>query len=245
MLFEFFKSLDKKVEEDKERFVAELKSADIRTLIIQMDNHEPISKNVVKKQKRDLSVGSEDFPSWFAYRVADQLSDINLKPELIDLLFDEEFAKYKKYVLRCLTSLCVNTQDYELFNTLISAIKETDDEDTITSVLNRIGDLKKPKSLNIDFLKYLFVEGTYQNRIDALSGLQNSEHSDIEDLLIKGFTTSDTHTKGMICATLRTTGSEKCFEVLDREFKRTRSNTLKYFIESAKEEIISRKNFNR
>ena len=51
MLFELFKSLDKKVKEDKERLVSELKSADIKTLIIQMDNNEPISKNIVKIQK--------------------------------------------------------------------------------------------------------------------------------------------------------------------------------------------------
>lgn len=245
MLFELFKSLDKKVEEDKEMLVSELKSADIKTLIIQMDNNEPISKNIVKKQKRDMSFGSEDSPSWFAYRVSDELDDKNLKPELIKLLKDKEFSKYKKYVLRCLTSVCVNTKDYELFDILISEIKQAEDENFITTVLSRLGDLRKPESLDIEFLKHLLTEGTYQNRIDALSGLQNSEHSDIEDLLIKEFTTSDTHTKGMICATLRTTGTEKCFEVLDKEYKRTRSNTLKYFIESAKEEINNRKNICR
>ncbi len=93
MLFELFKSLDKKVEEDKERLVSELKSADIKSLIIQMDNNEPISKNILKKQKRDLSFGSEDSPSLFAYRVAEELSDKNLKPELFKLLSDKEFAK--------------------------------------------------------------------------------------------------------------------------------------------------------
>ncbi|MEY5047252.1 MAG: hypothetical protein RLZZ175_611 [Bacteroidota bacterium] len=245
MIFELFKSLDRKVEEDKERLVSELKAADIKTLIIQMDNNEPISKNIIKKQKRDMSFGSEDSPSWFAFRVSDNLSDKNLKPELIQLLSDTEFEKYKKYVLRCLASLCVNTIDYELFEFLISIIKQLEDEETITSVLSRLRDLRKPKSLNIEFLKYLLTEGTYQNRIVALSGLENSEHSEIEDLLIKEFSKSDTHTKGMICATLRSTGTEKCFEMLDKEYKRTRSNTLKYFIESAKEEINNRINISR
>lgn len=241
MLFELFKSLDKKVEEDKERLVSELKSADIKTLIIQMDNNEPISKNSVKKQKRDMSFGSEDTPSWFAYRVSDELRDKNLKPELIKLLSDKEFEKYKKYVLSCLASLCVNTQDYELYDFLISVIKESDNEDFVTTVISRLRDLRKPKTLNIDFLKILLTKGTYQNRIVALSGLQNSEHPDIEDLLIKEFNTSDQHTKMMICATLRSTGTDKCFETLDIEYKRTRSNDLKYFIESAKEEINERK----
>ncbi len=241
MLFNLFKSLDKKVEEDKERLVSELKSADIRTLIIQMDNNEPISENIVKKQKRDMSFGSEDTISWFAYRVSCELSDSNQKPELIKLLSDVEFDKYKKYILRCLSNLCVNTQDYELFDFLISAIKQSDNEDAIKAVLRGLKDLRKPKTLNIEFLKFLLTNGTYQNRLDALSGLQNSEHADIEDLLIQEFKTSDQHTKEMICATLRSTGTNKCFEVLDKEYKRTRSNTLKYFIESAKEEINNRK----
>lgn len=46
----------------------------------------------------------------------------------------------------------------------------------------------------------------------------------------------------MICATLSTMGTDKSFEVLDMEYKRTRSGTLKYFIEGAKEEIHKRKN---
>ncbi|MFY7669505.1 hypothetical protein ACOSP6_00320 [Tenacibaculum sp. MEBiC06402] len=242
MPFQLFKSLDKKVEEDKKRLLSELKSADIKTLIIQMDNNEPISENIVKKQKRDMSFGSEDSPSWFAYRVSDELSDKNQKTELIKLLSDEEFEKHKKHILRCLSSLCVNNQDYELFDFLISSIKQSNNEDFITTVLSRLRDLKKPETLNIEFLKFLLTDGTYQNRIDALSGLQNSQHSDIEELLIQEFKRADQHTKEMICATLRTTGTDKCFEVLDEEYKRTRSNTLKYFIESAKEKIKKRKN---
>jgi hypothetical protein len=242
MPFELFKSLDRKVEEDVKRLVAELKSADIRTLIVQMDNNEPISKNIVKKQQRDMSFSSSDTPSWFAYRVSDELTDKSLKPVLINLLSDKQFERYKGYVLRCLASLCVNTEDYELYDFLISAVKQIDSEEVTTTVFSRLRDLRKPATLDIEYLKYLLVNGTYQNRIDALTGLQNSEHSDVEELLIQEFKVSDQHTKAMICATLRTTGSEKCFEVLDSEYRRTRSNDLKYFIRSAKEEISKRRN---
>lgn len=242
MLFGLFKNLDEKVEKDKEMLVAKLKASDVKTLVLQMDNDEPISNNIVKKQKRDKSFGSGDSPSWFAYRVSDELSDSHLKPELIQLLSDQEFSKYKKYVLRCLSSLCVNTKDYGLFDFLISTINQIDNEEIITTVLSRLGELRKPKNLNIEYIKHLLLSGTYQNRIDALRALQNSEHTDIEDMLIQEFKTCDQHTKEMICATLRTTGTEKCFEALDAEYKRTRSNTTKYFIESAKKEIIERKN---
>ena len=34
--------------------IAKLKTSDILTLIIEMGNNNPISKNIVKKQKRDL-----------------------------------------------------------------------------------------------------------------------------------------------------------------------------------------------
>lgn len=237
MLFGLLKSLDDKVKEDKERLISKLKSSDIRTLIIEMGNNDPISNNIIKKQNRDKSFGSEDSPSWFAFRVSDELNDIGLKSELIQLLNDQDFFHNKQYVLRCLSSLCVNTEDYVLFDFLMLELQKTTDEGIITTVLSRIDKLRKPGTLNIDFLKHLFLNGTYQNRIDALNALKNSEHGDLEDILIQEFKTSDQHTKGMISATLRTTGTKKCIDILKSEYKRTRSNNLKYFIESAIEEI--------
>lgn len=237
MLFGLFKSLDEKVKEDKEDLITKLKNSDAKTLIIEMGNNNPISKNIIKKQKRDQSFGSEDFPSWFAYRISDELSNINLKPELIELLKDKDFFQYKKYVLRCLSSLCVNCKDYELFDFLISELKKTDEEEIITAVLSRLNELRKPTTLNIDYLKQLLLTGTYQNRIDALNALKNSEHKDLEEILILKFKTSDQHTKCMICATLRSTGTIKSLETLEEEFKRTRSNDLKHFIQSAIDEI--------
>ncbi len=138
--------------------------------------------------------------------------------------------------------MCANTQDYELFDFLISTIKQDDNEDLVASVVSRLAELRKPKTLDIEFLKFLLTDGTCQNKIAALRGLQNSEHPEIEDILIQEFKTSDHHIKGMICVTLRSTGTDKCFDVLDKEFKKTRSNTLKYFIESAKDGINKRKN---
>ena len=242
MLFGSFKSLDERVEEDRNQLIERLNSSDICELIIEMDNNEPFSDNVIKKQKRDKSLGSEDWTSWYAYRISDELNDPNLKLQLIELLNQPEFSRYKKYILRCLCSLCVNTSDYEIFDFLIEQLEQTDDEETITSVLSRLGKLTKPSNLNIDYLKYLLKEGTYQNRIDALRALANSEHSDLEDLLVQELKTADQHTKGMICATLRTTGSEKSLETLNAELKRARGNDLKYFIQSAIEEITQRKN---
>lgn len=241
-MFGIFKSLDKKVEEDKKKLISDLKAADIRNLIIQMGNNEPISINVVKKQKRDKSFGSEDSPSWFAYRVSDELNDERLKPKLIELLHDREFIVYREYILRCLASLCVNNKDFELFEFLISELKKTDDEDLITTVLSRLTSLKKPRTLNVDYFKNLLLTGTYQNRIDALSALQNSDDPELEEILIQKLKTSDQHTKCMICATLRSTGTEKSIEVLKSELKRTRSNDLKYFIESAIDDIKERQN---
>jgi hypothetical protein len=72
--------------------------------------------------------------------------------------------------------------------------------------------------------------------------LKNSEHKDLEEILILKLQTSDQHTKCMICAILRSTGTLKSLETLKAEFKRTRSNDLKYFIQSAIEEINEREN---
>jgi hypothetical protein len=72
--------------------------------------------------------------------------------------------------------------------------------------------------------------------------LQNSEHKELEEILIQEFNISDQHTKCMICSTLRSTGTEKSLYILKAELKRTRSNDLKYFIESAIEKINERIN---
>lgn len=242
MLFGLLKNLDDKVKLDKERLMSKLKSSDIRTLILEMGNKEPISNNIIKKQNRDKSFSSEDSPSWFAYRVSDELNDKNLKSKLFELLSEQDFLKYKQYVLRCLSSLCVNTNDFELFDFLMLELQKTNDEAIITTVLSRLDKLRKPSTLNIDYLKHLLLNGTYQNRIDALNALENAEHSDLEDILIKEFKTSDQHTKGMISATLKTMGTKKCIDVLISEHKRTRSNNLKYFIENAIEGINKREN---
>jgi hypothetical protein len=242
MLSGLFKSLDRKVEEDKKKLVTRLKSSDIRTLIIEMGNNKPISSNIIRKQKRDKSFGSEDLPGWFAYRISDELTDTNLKPELIRLLAEDDFLNYKKHILRCLSSLCVNTNDFQLFDFLILELKKSGTEEIITTVLSRLNKLEKPGTLNIDYLKELLLNGTYQNRIDALNALQNSKHPDLEGLLLQKFNTSDMHTKSMICATLRSTGTIKSIETLKSEYKRTRSNDFKYFIESAIIEIEQRKN---
>ena len=41
----------------------------------------------------------------------------------------KEFLQYKKYVLRCLSSLCVNCEDYELFDLLMIELKNNEDEE--------------------------------------------------------------------------------------------------------------------
>ncbi len=241
MLFGLLKSLDEKVKEEKDTLLSKLKSSDIRTLVKEMGNHEPISDNIVKKQKRDKSFSSEDFRNWFAYKISNTLNDPTLKSQLIQLLDDQDFKESKRHILRCLSSLCVNTTDYELFNFLMGELQKCNDEGIISTVLIRLGHLRKPSTVNIDYLKNLLLNGTYQNKISALDALANAEHSELEDILLQEFPSSDAHTKGMICATLRSTGTTKCIDILKSEHKRTRNSTLKYYIESTIEEINKRK----
>ncbi len=91
------------------------------------------------------------------------------------MLSNKDFAQYRKYVLRCLSSLCVNTNDYELFDFLITELKKPNEEENISMVLNRLTHLRKPKSLDIEYIKYLFVNGTFENRYSALCALSKCE----------------------------------------------------------------------
>ena len=241
MFLDLFKSLDEKIERDGKVLTVKLKSSDIRTLIIAMDSNEPISKNVLKKRNKG-SYGSGDEVSWYAYKVSDELNDSNLKTKLMELLIEKDFSHYKKYVLICLSSLCANTNDFELYDFLIQQIKQSEEENIISSVVSRFRKLKKPSTLNIDYLKNLVVNGAYQQRLNAIRTLEGAEHEELEEILIHEFKVSDLHTKEVICANLRTTGTKKSFEVLESEYKRTRSNSLKYFIENTIKEINEREN---
>lgn len=52
---------------------------------------------------------------------------------------------------------------------LISEIKKSDeDEEIISHVLLRLKDMRKPSFLDIEYLKYLLVNGTFENRYSAL-----------------------------------------------------------------------------
>lgn len=230
MFLGLFKSLKEKIEEDKVKIVKKLKSSDIKTLVKEMGNNKPLSKNVAKLRKPILN--SDEMPSWFAYKVSNELNDSNQKSELINLLSNKDFIDYKKHILRCLSSLCVNTNDYELFDFLISEIKKSDeDEEIISHVLLRLEDMRKPSFLDIEYLKYLLVNGTFENRNSALKALSNCEHKDLEDLLLKEFVFSNQEIKHVICSILMNSGTEKSLEILKTEYKRTRSDYYRQMIE--------------
>lgn len=237
MLFGIFKSLEEKIKDDKIKLVEKLRKSDMKTLVKEMGNNKPLSKNVARLNKPILS--SDEMPSWFAYRVSDELNDSSQKAELINLLSNKDFAQYKKYILRCISSLCVNTNDYDLFDFLITELKKSDeDEEIISNVLFRLSHLRKPKSLDIEYIKYLFVNGTtFDIRYSALNALSYCEHEDLEDLLLKELRFSNQEIKEVICSILMETGTRKSIETLKAEYKRTRSDYYKQMIKRSIESI--------
>lgn len=240
MIFGIFKSLDQKIKDDQKQLINHLKSINIRSLIVEMDNNAPISKNVIKKQNKYRSFSSEDSISWFANKISKELNAPELKPQLIQLLDDKEFSKYRINTLRCLSQLCTNTNDVALFQFLLSYLEESQNENEIINVLSRLDSIRIPETVNIDYLKHLLVNGSLSKKTAVLKALSHCKHPDLEDLIIQEFKTGNLDLKCSICVTLRSIGTEKSFEVLLSESKRTRSNDLKHFIDSAIKNIKSR-----
>ncbi len=239
MFFGIFKSLEEKIKDDKIKLVEKLRKSDMKTLVKEMGNNKPLSKNVARLNKQILN--SDEMPSWFAYRVSDELNDSSQKTELINLLSNKDFSQYKKYILRCISSLCVNTNDYDLFNFLITELKKSnEDEEIITNVLLRLSHLHKPKMLDIEYIKHLFVNGTFEIRYSALKALSYCEHEDLEDLLLKEFRFSNQEIKEVICNILMDTGTGKSIETLKAEYKRTRSDYYRHSIKRTIENINNR-----
>lgn len=242
MKFNFFNNSQKKLAEEKQKLIYDLENGGIKNLIQKMNCNLPYSQLIIERQKKEGSWKSDDDISTHAYKVSHNLKNPDDKQELLDLLKDNQFKSYKKSIFCCLSSLCSNTDDYELFDFLLNQIKVEENESIIISVLSRLGDIKKPPNINIEIIKKFVLEGTDGVRKAAIKALANSEDKDVETLLLEEFKINNTEIKRIICSTLYTVGTKKSIPVIESAYKRTRDFSLRYSIENVLEKINNKSN---
>lgn len=236
-MFNLFGNKAKEIEKAKQNLIHELEERGIKNLVISMDCKEPYSNLIKQRQLKEGSYTSEDNTSMIAYRVSSNLNNPKYKPELLELLSDPEYEYYKKYIFCCLSSLCSNINDYELFDFLLKEIENEPDENIVVSVLSRLDKLKKPKDKNLDIIKKFLAEGTSSIQQAAIKALANCEDEKIEELLLNEFKICDRHIKALICVPLLSLATMKSIPVLKMAHKETRDPFLKHQIEAVLDAI--------
>lgn len=240
MLFNLFRNKEKELEKAKTKLVYELENNGIENLVKQMGNNEVYSPIIGERREKELSWSSTDLVSWYAYRASEKLSNPEIKTRLIELLADKEYNQYRRYIFSCLANLCSNTSDYRLYDFLICNLEKEDDENIIISVLSQLETLPKPKALDMNFIKHLAKEGSYNTQRAAIKALSLCEDDEVEDLLLEEFKISDRQIQSSICVPLRSVGTNKAIPILKDAHKKTRDYGLKGSIEYTIAEIEKR-----
>ena len=233
-------TLADKLEIAKQQIISDLEKNGMEFLISKMASDDEYSELILERRKTDMSYGSEDSVSWYAYRQSDKLNSQEDKKELLELLANEKYTDFKKYIYCCLSSICSNTNDKDLFNYLVDKVQKEDDESVKVSILSRLRNVIKDSSYNIEPIKMLVKEGTYDESHAAIKALSNTNDPEVEDILLDEFKITSTHMKGMICGPLSTVGTLKSIPILKEAYKKTRDSFLRMVIDDAVYKIEAR-----
>ena len=234
-------TLAEKLEIAKQQLISDLENNGMEFLVSKMASKDDYSDLIQERRRTiDSNYGSTDSISWYAYRQSDKLNSQDHKAELLSLLGNERYVDLKKYIYCCLSSICSNSNDKELFNFLIDKVQIEDDERIKVSILSRLSDVIKDSTYNIEPIKILVKEGTGDESHAAIKALANTNDPEVEDILLDEFKITSTHMKGMICGPLSTVGTLKSIPILREAYKKTRDGFLRMVIDDAVYKIETR-----
>jgi hypothetical protein len=233
-------ALEDKLEIVKQQLISDLEKNGMKFLIAKMASNEEYSELILERRKKNWSYGSEDYVSWYAYRQSDKLNSPEDKKELLELLSDEQYSDFREYIYTCLSSICSNTNDKDLFNFLIDIVQKEEDESIRVCILSRLALVIKDSTCNIEPIKIIVREGKADESHAAIKALSNTNDPEVEEILLEEFKISRTRTKGIICRTLSTIGTLKSIPVLKEAYKKTRDMGFKNDIDNAVYKIESR-----
>lgn len=221
-------TLEDKLEIAKQQLISNLEKNGMVFLITKMASNVDYSELITERRKTiDSSYSSSDSTSWYAYRRSEKLNSQEDKEQLLALLINEKYADFKKYIYCCLSSICSNTNDKNLFNFLIDKVQMEDDERIKISILSRLSNVIKDSTYNIEPIKLLVKEGTGDESHAAIRALANTNDPEVENILLDEFKITTTHMKGIICGPLSTVGTLKSIPVLKEAYKKTRDGGLR------------------
>ncbi len=243
----FFRSSDDKekiklkreFENEKQRFTDELEKKDISFLLDNMESSEYFSNVVVEKQKVLKSYGSEDFIGHYVRTQVRNLKNLEFKNKLISFLDQEEYYDKKDKIYSCLSSLCGNTNNEEIYYFLMKQLNN--EVNYKIEILQGLWKFKKTIDYDIEPIKSIIIHGEYYERLAAIEALRNSDHPEIHDFLLKEFKTSGDDFMLKILGVIWKTSTKETIPILEKGKRKSKDRYLRLEIEKLIDDIKDRK----
>ena len=156
--------------------------------------------------------------SWKAFREAEKLSEISFIPQLIEFIDNEKDKKKRDHAYFILGQIAKNTNDITATKYLISRIDKEDDKYVISSLLDSICYLHKPKNTDIQPIINAIDNKNWQIKHSAIQALQQTNNQSVEDRLIKILenSASDEYDLMYVNWTLANVGTKKSIPFLTK-----------------------------
>jgi HEAT repeat protein len=178
--------------------------------------------------------------SWKALREAEKVENAAFIPQLISFIDKEKDKKKRNKAYFLLGHIAKNTNDPEALVYLISRVNRETDKYIISSLLDRIADLKKPTGTDLQALIQAIKSDKWLIRHSAIQSLNNSFDSVAETALIEVLDSSDDpYNLTYANATLNKIGTPIAIPYLEKHLK-SRKRDVKDSAKFAIEEIKKR-----
>ncbi len=181
--------------------------------------------------------------SWKALREAEKVNDEGLVPQLIKFISEEKDKKKRGSAYFLLGHIAKNTENLSAVNFLIERVGFETDKYIISSLLDRIANIKKPNGIDLQPLIKATKSEKWLIRHSAIQSLNNSEDALAESTLIEIIDSSiDPFDLTYANATLNRIGTPRAIPYLEKHLK-SRKRDVKDTARYAIEEIVKRDAF--
>ncbi len=178
--------------------------------------------------------------SWKAYREAEKVDNAGYVPQLILFIDQEKDKKKRDKAYFLLGHLAKNTNDTTALNYLIRRVNKETDKYIIASLLDRIGNIKKPAGTDLQPLLAATKNNKWLIRHSAIQSLNNSSDPVAETTLIDILNSSDDRYNLLYSnTTLNKIGTLRAIPHLEKHLK-SRKTDVKESARFAIEEILKR-----
>ncbi len=181
---------------------------------------------------------SSETISWKALREAEKVDNVNYISELIQFIDSEKDKKERDKAYFLLGHIAKNTSDINATEYLIKRVDKETDKYIVSSLLDRMSNLKKQNGIDLQPLINAIENSKWQIRQSAIQSLKNSEDRISEKALIGILSVSeDQYDLTYANATLNNMGTERAIPFLEKHLnsrKRDVKGSAKFAIESIK-----------